>query len=87
MPSDEAPKPYLNTETDDIKAVSDYTRLDFSECLRLDCFTFRRLLHDAIVYKMRQKPEGEEYLENCWLLTQTNPDKENLRNTFGKGGI
>jgi hypothetical protein len=31
-----------------------------------------------------QTEEGKEYLENCWRLEQTNPDKESLREKVGR---
>lgn len=73
-------------QTEDIKLVSDYTGLNFNEVLQLDCFTYKIIFKDAFIYKMRSKPEGQEYLENCWLLTQTQPDKKNLRQ-LSKDGI
>jgi len=30
-----------------------------------------------------QTEEGREYLENCWRLEQTNPDRESLRKKIG----
>lgn len=75
-------KEYLLTETNDLKFVSDYSGLNFSECLELDCYTYKMLLKDAFIYQMRQTEKGVEYLENCWLLNQTQPDKEHLRQKF-----
>lgn len=83
---DEEPKPYLYTETDGLKAVADYARMSFDDCLLLDCITYKKLVRDSLIYKMRQTPEGQEYLENCWILTQTQPDKKKLREKF-KGGV
>lgn len=79
-------KPYLYTNTQDLKLVADYTRLNFNELLELDCYTFKYLVKDAFIHQMRQTPDGVEYLENCWLLCQTKPDRENLRKHFSKGG-
>lgn len=76
-------KEYLITETEDLKLVSDYTSLDFEKCLSLDCYTFKILLKDAYVYKLKQSEQGREYLENCYILQQTEPDRKALRKQYG----
>lgn len=85
MPTDEdnEEKEYLRTEFGDIKLVSDYTRLDFEKVVELDCFTFRKLFRDAFIDKLSQTEQGREYLESCWTLTQTEPDREKLRERYG----
>lgn len=72
-------KPYLAISTEDMKLVSDYTRLSFNEILELDCITYRILVKDALTFKLRESKDGQEYLENCWLLRQTSPDRKKLR--------
>lgn len=42
--------------------------------------TFR----DATIYNLMQTEEGNEYLEKCWNLEQTTPDRERLKNKFNK---
>ena len=64
--------------------VSKYTGLNFSDCLELDCYTFKKLLINAFITKMRQSEDGREYLETCWLLTQTETDTASMRRLFGK---
>lgn len=87
MPStgqeEETPQ-YLLRDTASLKAVSDYCGLDFCSCLELDCYTYKLLIKDALIYKLSKTQEGQEYLENCWILTQTAPDKERLRKKFNK---
>jgi hypothetical protein len=56
--------------------------MSFSELMQLDCITFKMLLRDAFISKMRQTEEGREYLEDCWLITQTEPDRHKLRKEF-----
>ena len=73
------------TETEDIKLVSDYTRTSFSDCLKLSCYDFRILFRDAYIFKLKQTEEGKEYLENCYLLEQEQPDRNSLRRLFKKG--
>ena len=75
------------TETDEIKVVSEYAGVSFIDAVELDCYTFKCLVRDGFIFKMRQTEKGQEYLENCWILTQTAPDKDSLRKRFSKGGI
>jgi len=85
LPSDsDEDVPYLLTETGDLKLVSDYTRMDFNQVIELDCVTYKILAKDAFVDKLGQTEEGREYLENCWILTQTKPDREKLRKKYGR---
>ena len=30
------------------------------------------------------REKGREYLDNCWRITQTKPDRQSLREKFGK---
>ena len=84
--SGEEEKPYLITDTEDLKMVADYSRLSFSECLELDCYTYKALVKDAFIYKMKQSENGRDYLEDCYLLQQTHPDRKRLREKFGGEG-
>ena len=83
LPSEsEDEQPYLLTETGDLKLVSEYTGLNFNEVIQLDCITFKLLAKDALVDKLGQTEEGREYLENCWILTLTKPDRKKLREKY-----
>ena len=67
------------TKTDDMSLVAEYTGMSFLELADIDCVTFKKLLRDAFIHRMRQTEEGREYLENCWLVKQTEPDRRRLR--------
>ncbi len=43
-------------------------------------------VREAFIYNMNQTEEGRDYLEKCWLLTQTKPERAKLREKFGKKG-
>lgn len=75
-------EPYIMTETDDLHLISEYTGMSFAELMAVDCLTFKMLLRDAFINRMRQTEEGREYLENCWLIKQTEPDRATLRKQF-----
>lgn len=53
--------------------------------MEIDCYTFQVILKDAFIDRMKQTQEGQEYLENCYLLQQTAPDREALRSHFERG--
>ncbi|WP_254306607.1 hypothetical protein [Clostridium sp. 001] len=42
-------------------------------------FEYWLLLRDAVIYNYKQTKEGREYLENCWRIEQTEPDRKSLR--------
>lgn len=63
--------------------VSFYTGLNFSEVLELDVYTFAILLKDAFIEKMSETKEGRDYLEQAWILTQTEPDRKALKEVWG----
>lgn len=67
-----------------MKLASDYSKLNFDELFDLDCISYRIIVRDAFVYKLKQSEEGREYLEECWLLKQTTPDRHKLRQKFNK---
>ena len=63
--------------------VSDYTGLNFNEVIELDCYTFKVLLRDAFISEMSHSEEGRDFLEQSWLLKQTEPDRDTLRKQLG----
>jgi len=42
-------------------------------------------MREAYIWKLNQTEEGREYLENCWRIKQTKPDRQALREKFSKG--
>lgn len=43
--------------------------------------TWRR---DAYIYLLTRTEEGQEYLDNCWRMEQTDLDRVALRRKLGK---
>jgi hypothetical protein len=52
----------------------------------LDYIDYLRYRRDAFIYNMSQSEKGQEYLDNAYRLEQTTPDREALRDKFGKEG-
>ena len=79
LPTGEEIEEWLLTDTSSLKLVSDYTGLNFNEVIELDCITFKMLVRDAFIDKLSQSEDGRDYLEQCWVLKQTEPDTVKLR--------
>lgn len=62
----------------------DYTGLNLFQIEELNIVEFWQYLRDAYVHTLLQTQEGREYLEKCWIMTQTKPDRKALREKFGK---
>jgi len=56
------------------------------QVIELDVFEYWAILRDAVIYKHMQTSEGQEYLNKCWILEQTAPDRKRLREKFRKEG-
>ena len=68
------------------RLVAQYTGLNILQVEELDYIDYLMYRRDAFIYRMSQTDEGEKYLNNAWRLEQTKPDRESLRNKFGKEG-
>ena len=85
-PSEDDSKGCYKVETIDDKFVIDYTRLNIFQIDQLNIVEYWQYLRDSYIHQLNQTQEGREYLEKCWILTQTKPDRKALREKFGKGG-
>ncbi|AGK95410.1 hypothetical protein Clopa_0348 [Clostridium pasteurianum BC1] len=70
---------HYKVNTVEEKIVSEYTGYDFDRLGQLNIFEFWLLLRDAIIYNNSQTKAGREYLENCWSIDKTEPDRESIR--------
>lgn len=65
--------------------VHEYTGLNVNEIEELEIIDYLQYKRDAFILHMNQSEEGRQYLENARTLSQTEPDRESLRQLFGKG--
>ncbi len=86
MPGDDSDAVKYDIQTIGERLVSQYSGLSFVEIEELRYDVYLLILRDAFVYERSKTEEGREYLENCWILEQTEPDKKRLREKFGEGG-
>lgn len=75
---------YINT-TWGKRLVSEYTGLNFHQVGQLDYGTYLLWLRDAYISRLSRTEEGLQYLDDCWRMEQTKPDRKRLRQKFGKG--
>jgi len=52
--------------------------------LDLNIIDYLQLRRDAYISMLSKYEKGREYLENCWLFSQTEADRATLRAHFGK---
>lgn len=67
--------------------VYEYTGLNFFQIQELNIVDFLYLRREAFINKMLSTEKGREYLDNAYRLEQTKPEREKLREKFGKGGL
>lgn len=75
---------YINT-TWGRRLVAEYTGLNFHQVGRLDYGTYLLWLRDAYIAGLNSTEEGRQYLDDCWRMEQTKPDRGKLSAKFGKG--
>ncbi|MDL2250774.1 hypothetical protein LJC51_08985 [Lachnospiraceae bacterium OttesenSCG-928-J05] len=66
--------------------MSDYMNLDFIEIQNLDIDIYLYFMREAFIYEQMKTEEGREYLENCWRIKQTKPDRKAIREKLKKRG-
>jgi len=59
--------------------IKGYSGLSFYQIQELDLCDYLQLRRDAFISKCNESEGGREYLEKCWLLEQTKPDREKLK--------
>ena len=68
------------------KLVMDYCHLNIAQVQELPIDTYLFLMREAMIYENSQTEEGREYLNNCWRIEQTKPDRKAIRENFRKKG-
>lgn len=48
----------------------------------MDIVEYWQYYRDGYVHRLNQTGPGREYLEQCWVMEQTQPDRETLRAKF-----
>lgn len=77
VPGDKDDSQY-KTDFHELKAVSDYTGMNFKELRELDLLNFWRYYRDAIIYQLKKSDAGQDYLKQAYNSEQTKPDRAGL---------
>lgn len=64
--------------------VSEYTGLNLYEIQDLTLTDYLLLRRDAFINALNGSEKGREYLDKAWILEQTEPDRNALRQKYGK---
>ena len=73
----------LNTKGE--KLVIDYLNITIFDVQEMPIHLYLYFMREANIHKLMQTKEGREYLDNCWRMEQTKPDRKKLREKMRKG--
>ena len=73
----------LNTKGE--KLVIDYLNFLISDVQEMPIDLYLYFMREANIHRLMQTKEGREYLDNCWRMEQTKPDRKKLREKMRKG--
>ena len=73
----------LNTKGE--KSVIDYLNITIFDVQEMPIDLYLYFMREANIHKLMQTKEGREYLDNCWRMEQTKPDRKKLREKMRKG--
>lgn len=64
----------------------DYLHISIFELQKLPIDIYLYFMREAYITNLSSTEEGREYLNNCWRLEQTKPDREKIRSNFEQRG-
>lgn len=73
----------LNTKGE--KLVIDYLNITIFDVQEIPIDLYLYFMREANIHRLMQTKEGREYLDNCWRMEQTKPDRKKLREKMRKG--
>jgi hypothetical protein len=65
------------------KWIADYAGISLYDVDDMCYYDYLVILRDAVIYQLSKTESGREYLENCWRIEQTEPDRNALREKMG----
>lgn len=78
-------KGHYRAMTAELHMIYAYSGIHFQQAMQLDICDYMQILRDAYITQCQKSEAGREYLENCWRISQTEPDRHALRRKFGGG--
>lgn len=67
------------------RLVAEYTGLNFLQVGELNYGEYLFWLRDAYIHGLNLTEDGRQYLDDCWRMEQTKPDRAKLHQKLGKG--
>lgn len=64
----------------------DYLNISIFEVQEMPLDIYLYFVREAYIYKLEQTKEGREYLDNCWRMEQTKPDRAKIRERIQETG-
>lgn len=83
-PSEDDGGPTYHAATEWEKVTADYAGIPLTQVGDLLIVDYLVLRRDALIWTCQRTQAGREWLENAYRLTLTDPDRESLREQFGK---
>ena len=75
----EAEAAHIKVETRAEKLVIDYLNINIFDVQEMPIDLYLYFMREAYIYELSKTKEGKEYLENCWRMEQTEPDRVKMR--------
>lgn len=66
--------------------MSEYTGLNFFEVGELNYVQYLIWRRDAYIQWLSKTEGGQKYLDDCWRMEQTTPDRDKLRQKLRREG-
>lgn len=63
--------------------MCDYCRISMIDVQEMCLDVYLFFMREAYIHTLSQSEAGREYLEDCWCLEQTKPDRAALREKYG----
>lgn len=70
--------------TGEYKVVADYANMSIPDVLELPLLDYLELFRDAVIYNNLRTEEGRQRLDDAWILEQTKPDRNALKEFLQK---
>ena len=64
--------------------VAQYAGISLLDVRELDYIQYLTWRRDAFIHWLSQSEYGQEYLDDAWRLEQTKPDRQKLREKYGR---
>ena len=64
--------------------MADYANMSIPDVLELPLLDYLELFRDAVIYNNLRTEEGKQRLDDAWILEQTKPDRNALKEFLQK---